>query len=203
MPRCLPGPRLLAGSFLALLLSIASPGLPVQRATAHSGRTDSRPAPGAQLLGAPDEVRVELDAPLAEGSFIQVIDEGFRRVDTGATRLEGDPAMAMTVSLGRLDRGGYTVQWTAVDALDEHRTRGSFTFEVLGPWAWLRAQAALVNRETLPGLVGRYWHILLGSWVLKAGATALAGRWYLRRRAARRAAQAQEALKELWEDEAS
>lgn len=201
----MPIPKRLVGGCLrvatAIALAALRSGAPPVRA--HSGRVDSLPTPGARLLRAPSEVRVQLDAPLTDGSFIQVIDDGFKRVDEAPTRLEGQPAMAMAVSVGALDPGGYTVQWTAVDALDGHVTRGSFSFEVLGPAAWLRAQIDRLNQPILADLLGRYWHILLGSWVLKVGLTAVAGRWYLRRRALRRAAQAEEALRELWEDEAS
>jgi cyanate permease len=60
-----------------------------------------------------------------------------------------------------------------------------------------------LNRRSVIELVNQYWHILLGSWAIKAGLTVVAGRWYVRRRAARRAAAALAAVEALWEDERS
>ncbi|HQZ70095.1 MAG TPA: copper resistance protein CopC [Anaerolineae bacterium] len=180
----------------ALLLAVALLGRlslpPTTRA--HSETVESSPRPSEVVYGGPSEVTVHFSAPLAEGSFIQVIDEGFQRQDRGPTTIDPQDRSIMRAALGSLPEGGYTAQWTAVDARDGHRSRGSFTFSV--------RPAALGPR--LLAWIDRHFHILLTGWVLKAGLTVFIGRWYVRRRAARKAAaEALSAVEKLWEDERS
>ena len=100
----------------------------------------------------------------------------------------------MRVALETLPEGGYTVQWTAVEAEDGHSTRGSFAFNVRPTTWWPR----------LVDWIDRHLHILVTGWVLKVGLTVFIGRWFVRRRKARKAAaEALEAVEKLWEDETS
>lgn len=199
-----PWLSLLAGLLVAFL------ALAVDGVRAHSDRVESSPEAGAVLLRSPNAITIQQSGPLAEDSVIQVVDEAFRRQDKGGTTIDPQDPTVMRTALNPLPPGGYTVQWTAVDRQDGHSTRGSFTFSVLTPgdWAMARLATALryarqLNRRSVIELVNQYWHILLGSWAIKAGLTVVAGRWYVRRRAARRAAAALAAVEALWEDERS
>lgn len=178
-----------------LLLAAVLAGLAFPTAVqAHNDSVESLPRPGEVVYGGPSEVMLHFTGPLGEGSEIQVIDEGFRRVDTGTTTIDPADASVMRTALGALAPGGYTAQWTAVDAQDGHSSRGSFAFSVR-PAAW---------GPRLWDWFDRHFHILLTGWVLKAGLTVFIGRWYIRRRDARRAAAAaMETVETLWEDERS
>ncbi len=99
-------------------------------AAAHGETVESRPAPGAVLDRAPTEVELQMSAALGEGSSIQVLDADFRRIELGPTRIDEAAPDRMRVDLPPLDPGDYTVQWTAVDAGDGHRTHGSFGFSL-------------------------------------------------------------------------
>lgn len=114
------------GLLAAALAAIGA--APVVRAHGETVTTD--PAPGSVVGAAPAAVTVTVSAPLAPGSEIQVLDAGFRRVDAGPTRLDPAVPARMAVDLALVGPGDYTVQWTALDADDGHRTAGSFVFQV-------------------------------------------------------------------------
>lgn len=195
---------------LLVCLFVALSTLAVDGVHAHSDRVESSPAAGAVLLRSPNTITVQLSGPLAKGSLIQVVDEAFQRRDKGLTLIDPKDPTMMRATLDPLPPGGYTVQWTAVDRQDGHVTRGSFTFSLLSPGDWVVARLKMalqdvrqLNRRSVVELVNQYWHILLGSWAIKAGLTVIAGRWFVRRRAARKAAEALAAVEALWEDERS
>jgi copper transport protein len=97
---------------------------------AHGEVVESVPAPGAVLAAAPAEIVVTLSNPVTDASTIDVLDAGFQKVDTGPLRR--DPAVPgrVAVAVDLLPPGDYTVQWSAIDAVDGHKTQGSFVFSV-------------------------------------------------------------------------
>jgi len=100
---------------------------------AHGEAVESDPPPGAVLSAPPAAVSVTLSAAVGPQSTVEVLDADFRRVDDGATRFDPAAPGAMAVGVRPLAPGDYTVQWSAVDALDGHRTAGSFVFKVQAP----------------------------------------------------------------------
>jgi methionine-rich copper-binding protein CopC len=144
----------------SLLLAVVLAGMTRSHVVqAHNDNVESLPRSGEVVYGSPSEVMLHFTGPLGEGSDIQVIDEGFRRVDVGVTTIDPQDPTVMRAALRSLAPGGYTAQWTAVDAQDGHASRGSFT--VIGrPAAW---------GPRLWDWFDRHFHILLTGWVLKAG----------------------------------
>jgi copper transport protein len=63
-------------------------------------------------------------------SSIQVLDSRGNRVDAGDSRVDPADATHLTVSLGSLNNGVYTVAWTATSAADGHATTGSYPFAI-------------------------------------------------------------------------
>ena len=99
--------------------------------SAHGDAVESSPAAGEVLGSAPDSVSVSVSAPLGEESFIQVLDENFQRMDEQQTEINPENEFEMRVGLNQsLKAGDYTVQWTAMDSQDGHKTRGSYTFGI-------------------------------------------------------------------------
>jgi len=82
------------------------------------------------LAAAPAEIAITLSSPATAASTIVVLDGGFQTVATGPLRLDPAAPNRIAVSIDPLPPGDYTVQWTAVDAEDGHKTQGSFVFEV-------------------------------------------------------------------------
>ncbi len=113
--------------------ALATAALSPAPARAHGDTVTTAPAPGSVVAAAPAAVTVTVSTPLAAGSEITVLDAGFRRVDAGPTRLDAAAPARMAVDLVPVGPGDYTVQWTALDAQDGHRTAGSFVFQVAPP----------------------------------------------------------------------
>lgn len=98
-------------------------------ATAHAMLDHAEPRVGNKVASAPHEVTLWFTQKLeAAFSTITVTDSTGQRVDTGATRVNGNQ---MSVSLRPGSKGSYSVTWHVLSA-DSHTTEGSFTFRV-GP----------------------------------------------------------------------
>ena len=128
---------------IVLLLAILAlmPG----RAAAHANLADSDPAANSVLETPPSEVTIRFTEPLeAALSEIRVLDSRGEQVDLGDSALDPDDPTVMSVSLGTLDNGAYTVAWSNVSTVDGHRVRGAFPFSVGEP---LTASASAVSDE--------------------------------------------------------
>src|SRR5437588_499435 len=94
------------------------------------------PCPTALLAGiptAPSRADLFFSEPLNHSfSTVQVNDTAGGRHEKGPIRFTGDPT-EMTVDLGPLSPGYYTVNWTTVSQVDGHRLQGSYPFTVLNP----------------------------------------------------------------------
>ena len=83
----------------------------------------------------------------------------------------GSNPTRMTVSLGSLQNGVYTVSWKAISATDGHLTNGSFPFAIgNGNAAALAAQTQKTSSE-LPASA------LISKWLLLAALALLVGRF--------------------------
>jgi copper transport protein len=100
-------------------------------AGAHALLRDSDPAAGASLDRAPARVVLTFtERPDVGLSSIQVLDTSGRRVEQGqAAPVQNEP-LDLTVGLGDLADGTYTVSWRVVSKDDGHVTAGSFAFGV-------------------------------------------------------------------------
>ena len=111
---------------------------------AHANVDSADPAPDSVLEEAPDRVVIRFTEPL-EPSFseIRVLDSSGARVDNGDSAVDPINPVVMSVSLGTLADGTYTVGWKNVSTVDGHRVRGSFVFSVGAP----SGEAAVVSVE--------------------------------------------------------
>ncbi len=115
----------------ALLLFLA---LSPASAKAHANLVESDPAVNSVLPDSPQRVAITFTEPLEPAlSEIRVLDAQGRRVDSEDSAVDPDDRRLMTVSVGSLENGTYTVVWKNVSTVDGHRVRGAFVFSVGEP----------------------------------------------------------------------
>ena len=116
-------------SALLILLALAS-----ESVEAHANLVESDPAVNSVLPKSPDRVTIRFTEPLEPAlSGIQVLDAQGRRVDDDDSAVDPDDSHLMSVSVGTLENGTYTVAWKNVSTVDGHRVRGAFVFSVGEP----------------------------------------------------------------------
>jgi copper transport protein len=99
---------------------------PVQ---AHAILEKSVPEANATLARAPVQVDLYFSEPVdLNFSKIQVLDENGSQVDAGDSHIDPTNNTHLSVSLGSLRDGVYTVTYSVVSAADGHATSGSFPF---------------------------------------------------------------------------
>ncbi|MDR5854400.1 copper resistance protein CopC [Caballeronia sp. LZ062] len=109
---------------LALALTACAPF-----ALAHALPKLQQPGPGA-TVSTPHEVSIEFGERLEPTfSSMLVTDAHGTQVNTEKSAVDSNDKKHMSVALGNLAPGVYTVQWTAV-AADGHRTQGHYNFTV-------------------------------------------------------------------------
>ena len=110
-------------SSLAVLLAPA-------RASAHAMLKSAAPAVGSTVQIAPTSVDLTFSSSVEpEFSTIVVQSADGVRVDKNDTHLVADDARRLSVTVGSVPVGRYTVIWHATST-DTHKTQGSFTFTV-------------------------------------------------------------------------
>ena len=122
----------------AVVLVWAALGLlpPGDTAFAHANLARASPAPNSVLDEAPSRVAIWFTEPIEPSlSEIKVLDAQGSRVDDGDSLVDTNDALAMSVGLGPIAEGTYTVAWKNVSTVDGHRVRGSFVFSVGEPIA--------------------------------------------------------------------
>ena len=104
------------------------------RAAAHANLAESDPAANSVLGSPPERVVIRFTEPLEPAlSEIRVLDSLGERVDLGDSALDPADLTIMSVSLGTLGNGAYTVAWRNVSTVDGHSVRGAFLFSVGEP----------------------------------------------------------------------
>ena len=116
---------------LAALLALSVIAAGSASAAAHAMLLSSSPAANAVLATAPSSVTITFTEPADPRlSSVRVLDVAGSGHSTGAAVTgSGGPDM-LTVPLGPLPAGVYTVVWRTVSAADGHATAGSFAFSV-------------------------------------------------------------------------
>ncbi len=144
----------------------------VTPAYAHALLIRSNPAANAILPSAPAQVELFFSETVEPGlSTISVFDSNGKAVDVGDVRVDPNDPTRMTVSLGSLLDGVYTVAWKAVSATDGHLTSGSFPFAIgNGNAAALAAQTQKTSSQ-LPASA------LLSKWLLLSSLALLVGQF--------------------------
>jgi methionine-rich copper-binding protein CopC len=112
-----------AAALLAIVVSI-----PIS-ASAHSFPEEESPKAGQTLASAPSEVTIKFDAPIEKlFAKLEVTGADGQNLAVGAPQVSDD-GIELSVKLGALKPGDYTVKW-AVVCIDTHHTNGSYTFSV-------------------------------------------------------------------------
>ncbi|HUG30996.1 MAG TPA: copper resistance protein CopC [Candidatus Limnocylindria bacterium] len=153
----------------AVLATAASPAA----VSAHARLRSSEPAAGAALGSPPTAVTLTFsETPDLRLTSIKVLDSGGRDVVTGPVVAAGDPALSVTVPLGELDDGVYTVSWRTVSAVDSHISAGSLVFGVgqAPPSAAPGAPTDGASESGTPPAIGARWILYLGLVVLLGAA---------------------------------
>jgi methionine-rich copper-binding protein CopC len=113
----------LAPVLLAMLVSNA------MIASAHSFPESESPTAGQKLAAAPSEVSIKFDAPIEKlFAKLEVTGADGQNLAVGSPQVSDD-GIQLSVKLGSLKPGDYTVKW-AVVCIDTHHTNGSYTFTV-------------------------------------------------------------------------
>jgi copper transport protein len=98
---------------------------------AHALLLRSIPASNAVLAKAPAQVELFFSETVDPSlSTISVYDSTGKAVDLGDVSVDPSDPTHMTVSLGSLPDGVYTVAWRAISATDGHLSSGSFPFAI-------------------------------------------------------------------------
>jgi len=101
-----------------------------QLAHAHAFPTHQAPSAGATVTASQKDVEIDFDNAIEPAfSSIAVTDAQGKAVTSGKSQVAASNTKHMSVALGPLTPGVYTVAWVAV-AEDGHRTQGHYTFTV-------------------------------------------------------------------------
>ncbi len=119
---------------LLALLAISFWILAPQGVSAHANLASAEPAPNSELDTAPSQIIIWFTEPIEPSlSSIRVLDSDGRQVDAGNSVVDDLNPLVMSVGLGDVPDGTYTVAWGNVSTVDGHRVRGSFVFAVGQP----------------------------------------------------------------------
>lgn len=170
MARWLKNWRRLAVSLLIVM--VASAGL-ASVVRAHAVLLRSVPAADSDMSQPPPAIEMWFTEPL-EASFTgaRLLASDGTEVETGAAQLDPTDLTHITVPLGQLEPGIYTVAWQTLSQVDGHEWYGSFPFTVLNPDGTrptgIAAGAGQAGRSELPspGEVVFRWLALVGGMLL-------------------------------------
>lgn len=117
-----------AGVVILVSLLWAGPAL------AHALLVRSIPESNAELQNSPGSVEMWFSEPIEPAfSDARLVGPDGQDVDTGAAIVDDSDPTHMTLVLGNLDPGLYTVAWHTLSVVDGHDWYGSFPFTVLNP----------------------------------------------------------------------
>ncbi len=159
---------------LVLLMAL----LLVLPASAHALLVRSSPEADAEMLVAPSTIEMWFSEPL-EAAFTnaRLIGPSGEEDPTGAAVVDPSDPTHLTLPLGNLSSGIYTVAWQTLSQVDGHEWFGSFPITVLNPDgstpAGSAAQVASGGRGELPtaGEAATRWLALTGSMLFFGGLT--------------------------------
>ena len=155
---------------IALVLALCWWALWPSTAAAHANLVSSDPPANSELETAPSRIIIWFTEPIEPAlSDIRVLDSAGKQVDEGDSAVDDLNPLAMSVGLGDVPDGTYTVSWRNVSTVDGHRVRGSFVFSVGQPLSAFPAQ-----EEEQPLLQSPFspllrWLVLLGALMMAGG----------------------------------
>ena len=160
---------LVTRTLLALLALVGLGLASTSGVSAHAYLESSTPAAGAALSQAPQQLRLTFTEALdASFSNVQVLDSRRQQVDKGDSQIAPDDPRSMTVSMGSVPDGLYTVVWRTLSAVDGHSVNGAFPIFIgIAPTAV--ATTATSDVEFSPETaLARWWLYVAASLVFGA-----------------------------------
>lgn len=97
--------------------------------SAHAELIDSDPAPGAILTGAPEQIRLVFNEPVAPSSTFVLYNKDFAQIPVLVFTDASTPDVIVGTQIEIIESGVYTVQWVTISA-DGHPIDGAFSFAV-------------------------------------------------------------------------
>ena len=156
-------------AFLSVLLA-ACWWLTAGSASAHANLASAEPSPNSELEEAPPRVIIWFTEPIEPSlSSIRVLDAAGKQVDDGNSAVDDLNPLVMSVGLGDVPDGTYTVAWKNVSTVDGHRVRGSFIFAVGQPLSG--APAEVVEQPLLQSPFAPFlrWLMFVGALTMVGG----------------------------------
>ncbi len=137
---------------------------------AHANLASSDPSANSELETAPSRIIIWFTEPI-EPSFseIRVLDAAGQQVDLGDSVVDDLNPLVMSVGLGDVPDGTYTVAWKNVSTVDGHRVRGSFLFAVGQPLSGVPAQVEEQPLLQSPFSPLLRWLVLLSALTMAGG----------------------------------
>lgn len=125
-----PASSHVASGLRALLFSAVIIAAFVGTALAHAHRETASPAEDSTIRTAPERVTITLTERVESGlARIEVRDAAGKQVDRGDTAVSKDDPRKISVSVGALPPGTYSVKWS-VTSVDTHSTDGAYRFTI-------------------------------------------------------------------------
>jgi copper transport protein len=161
----------------ALVVALALWTLAVSPASAHALLQSADPAPNSAQKVAPPAVTLTFtEAPDPKLSSVQVLDGNGGPVTTGPLAGVAGKADELTIAIGALPDGVYTVAWRTVSAVDGHIAAGSYAFSI----GTAAPPGATVAAQTSSGASpGPSSGVIVGRWILFVGLLGLLGAAFL------------------------
>lgn len=131
-------------------------------AGAHALLRQSDPEDGATLRRAPQAVTITFtEEPEVGLSSVRVIDAAGRLVDQGRVQVVAGQPFALSITLGPLPTGVFTVTWRVVSRVDGHVTGGTMAFGVGASPTEASPAEAITPPPSLLGTAAR-WALYVG-----------------------------------------
>ncbi len=166
------------GAFIATFAALFLGALAVQTASAHALLQSSDPARNAVVKVAPALVTLTFtETPDPKLSSVRVLDSAGAAVTSGPLSSVAGHPTELSIALGSLPDGVYTVAWRTVSAVDGHLAAGSYAFSV-GATAPPTGSTA-TELENLPGAASASAGVVVGRWILYVGLLGLLGAAFL------------------------
>jgi copper transport protein len=161
-----------AAALAALLLLFLVMTTP-EAANAHSGLVRSDPVADATLGASPTGIKLTFsERPQASLAEISVHDKTGRALQVGRPApVTGEP-LALSVTVGNLPRGVYTVGWRVVSAVDGHASSGAYAFGVNASPRGAHIAAPTIRTAVSALEVAARWLLLIGLALLLGAAVA-------------------------------
>lgn len=156
---------------LALLAGLVPAG-----AGAHAVLVEANPAPGASLERSPASVRLRFSEQTEPSvSEIRVLDPDGRAFQKGRAAPADADGSTLSVPVGELAKGAYTVDWRIVSADDGHATSGTYRFGVQAETPPSATSTSTPSTSAFEAVARFYF--LAGLVLLLGAAAAAAGRF--------------------------